>query len=223
MNNEQNNQQNQNNQRNNNQNQHNQHNQQPKPEQPQQRHPEMSPEAPESQERNKKAMKGIGIALIIIVVVVLAASGKWFKSSDKTTTDQSLTTDTLPEGCSEGSLFSATTGKPCPSTPTTIGGDSMKADKPDTTETSGYDEAIKAYAGKMIAFDGDCKPAPASPEFAIGTRILVANNSEKTLILSASGRTETLDRYHYFTVTLPIGGMTDVSCNGAVAATVMVK
>lgn len=174
----------------------------------------------DTQDRNKKIMRGVGIVLIIVVIAALA-SGKWTKTGTKETTDDVVVTQEMPEGCKPGFLFSETSGKPCP-TPA-----DMTAVTTDTeataTSPSGYDEAVRMYAGKVVLFDATCKALPEAPAFTAGTRVLVANNSSKTQTLSLAGRTETLDAYHYFTVALKTPGTIVASCNGTAAANVEVK
>ncbi len=174
----------------------------------------------DTQDRNKKIMRGVGVVLIIVVIAALA-SGKWTKTGTKDATDGAVVTQEMPEGCKPGFLFSETSGKPCP-TPA-----DMTAVTTDTeaaaTSPSGYDEAVRMYAGKVVLFDAACKTLPEAPTFAAGTRVLVANNSSKTQTLSLGGRTEALDAYHYFTVALKTPGELTAQCNGAAAATVTVK
>ncbi len=166
----------------------------------------------EKQERNRKMLRVAGIVIILVIIAALVGNGSLKRSV-------APTMDNVPVDCKPGDLFSQTTGKPCP-TPT----DSpANVDAAASVGPSGYEEAIRMYAGKVVIFDAACKPLPVAPTFAKGTRILVANNSTKTQTLTVAGKSEVLDAYHYFTVPLATVGDTVVTCNGAPAATISVK
>jgi hypothetical protein len=176
----------------------------------------MSNETNTEENNNRKVGRIIAIIVAVLVIAALIVGG--MKKKTDTATD---TTAALPEGCKPGFLFSETTGKPCPQTET--GADAYKADE-GMVNTSGYEAAIRQYAGKVVIFDGACKPiSMISGTIAPGTRILVANNSEKQLALSVAGKSATLDAYHYFTTTLRTTGDTSITCDSKSAATITVK
>lgn len=175
----------------------------------------MSNEQTTDENKNRKIGRIIAVIVAVIVVVALIIGGSSKKG------DEAADGSTLPEGCKPGFLFSETSGKPCPQTDTTSD-DTVTAEG--AINTSGYEAAIRAYAGKVVIFDASCKPVSmiSSPVTA-GTRILVANNSEKALDLSVAGKSEKLDAYHYFTTTLKSAGDTQITCDTKTAATIKVK
>ena len=174
------------------------------------------PQTPETQERNKKIMRAVVVVIVVIVIAVLASG-----SMTKRPSDTKTVSDELPEGCKPGFLFSETSGKPCPAPATAALDDTDREES--TTETSGYEEAIRAYAGKLVLVGTECKATPSETTVAVGTRMLVANNTDKTQTLSLGGRTEELEGYHYFTVALKTAGTMKATCNGADVATITVQ
>ncbi len=172
---------------------------------------------PESQDRKKKIMRVTAVIVIIVVIAALVAGSAMKR---RAAAPAPVAAETV-EGCKPGFLFSETSGKPCPKDVTTVDTDTKA--KTAAAAPGGYEEAIRMYAGKVVVFDATCKPMPAAPAFALGDRVLVANNSDKEATLSLGGRTEKLDGYHYFTVSLKAPGEFKAQCNGTDAATVMVK
>lgn len=166
----------------------------------------------EAQTPEVRNRKGLRVAIIVIILIIVAAAignSKWkaSKSSD----------DAVLSDCKPGDLFSQSTGKPCPQT-----ADTTTDTSADTATVSGYEAAIREYAGKVVVFDGACKPLPANPTFAPGTRILIANNAPKAATIAFADKTESLDGYHYFTYSLKTADVM-VTCNGAPAVTISVK
>lgn len=175
----------------------------------------MSNEQTVDESKNRKVGRIIAVIVAVVVIVALIVGGSTKKEDTVTKGTE------LPEGCKPGYLFSETTGKPCPQTDTV-------SDSTATTEgvinTSGYEAAIRAYAGKVVIFDASCKPVSMiASSVAPGTRILVANNSEKQLEVAVAGKSEKLDAYHYFTTTLKSAGDAQITCNTKTAATIKVK
>jgi hypothetical protein len=210
---------NQNNNQPNNNNQNNNQNRGGQPQnnnnQPKQVNPSQKPATePQNPEQRRRVLRIAGIVIILVVLLAIASNGKWGHK-----TPSQAPVSTLPEGCAPGALFNTIDGKPCPVEST------LSETKDDTTAApGGYEEAIRLYAGKVVVFDASCKPLPASPTFAPGTRILVANNSASTLTLAINDKSESLDAYHYFTTPLgAVAGKAVISCNGKPAATVVIK
>jgi cell division septation protein DedD len=171
----------------------------------------------ESTEENKNRKIGRIIAIIVAVIVI----GALIVGGARKKTDSSDVSSGLPEGCKPGFLFSETTGKPCPQTETPS---VDTATTEGVLNTSGYEAAIRSYAGKVVIFDASCKAVSMiSSPITAGTRILVANNSDKQLDLSVAGKSEKLDAYHYFTTTLKSAGDTQITCDAKTAATIKVK
>lgn len=169
----------------------------------------------QTDDKNRKIGRIIAIVVAVVVIAALIVGGAKKKDGPADTTAA------VPEGCKPGFLFSETTGKPCPQADT--GTDADKTDE-GVVNTSGYEAVIRQYAGKVVIFDGACKPiSMISGTIAPGTRILVANNSEKQLALSVAGKSATLDAYHYFTTTLRTTGDTSITCDSKSAATITVK
>jgi len=167
-------------------------------------------------EENKNRKIGRIIAVIVAVIVVIALIVGGASKSDTASTG----TNELPEGCKPGFLFSETTGKPCPQEGTIAPEDTAVAG---STGSSAYEDAIRAYAGKVVVFDATCKPVAMTSSVAVGTRVLIANNSEKQLTLAVGQKSEKLDAYHYFTTTLNAKGDVKVMCEGKESATISVK
>lgn len=165
----------------------------------------------EQTEQPTKNKRGIVISIIAIVVVIaIAVFAIPKKAATPTPTDSSADV-----GCKPGYLFSETTGNPCPQ---------AAANETPVGAPSAYEAALKDYAGKLVAFDGACKQVSGiSSSIPAGTRILVANNSDKTIKLSVDGKSETLDGYHYFTTTIKAKGAVKVSCENKDAATINVQ
>ena len=165
----------------------------------------------ETPEKNRKIGRIIAVVVAVVVIAALVVGGT--RKSEET----AVTTD-LPEGCKPGYLFSETTGKPCPQP-------EAAAETPATSvaSSSAYEEALRTYAGKLVMFDAACKPVAVPGSLAVGTRILVANNSEKQLTLAVGEKKEVLDGYHYFTTTLSAKGDAKVLCEGKESFTISVK
>lgn len=173
----------------------------------------MSNEQTADESKNRKIGRIIAVIVAAIVVVALIIGG----SSKKN--EEAATDTTLPEGCKPGFLFSETSGKPCPQDKTTT----TDTTTPAPVATSAYEDAIRTYAGKVIVFDAACKPVATTASVNAGTRVLVANNSDKQLTLALGAKSEVLDGYHYFTTTLSAKGGAKVTCNGKDAVTITVK
>lgn len=172
-----------------------------------------APKEAQTPENRTKRGRRIAIVLIVLVVIGALASNGTF-GTKKAAVD--TTSNGLPEGCQPGYLFSETTGKPCPQP------EENKVADEQTVVASAYEEAIRLYGGKLVLFDAECKALPAAQTLAVGTRILIANNSTKQLSIATPDRTEALDSYHYFTYPLKTVGSVVISCNGAPAAAVTV-
>ncbi len=168
-----------------------------------------------------KSHKIINIAIIVIVLVIIAAligNGKWKKNTDTAVSNDQTT---LPEGCKPGYLFSETTGKPCPA-PVEEKKEVVTA--PTTKPApSGFEEAVRLYSGRAIMVDAACATTPATLEVATGTRVLVANNSNKSHTLALGEKKENLTSYHYFTTGLKLPGTYTLTCDGLDKAVITVK
>lgn len=173
----------------------------------------MSNEQTTDENKNRKIGRIIAVIVAVIVVVALIIGGAHKKS------DTASQTSDLPEGCKPGFLFSETSGKPCPQDKATT----TDTATPAPVATSAYEDAIHTYAGKVIVFDASCKPVATTASVSAGTRVLVANNSDKQLTLALGAKSEVLDGYHYFTTTLTAKGDAKVTCNGKDAVTITVK
>ncbi len=165
---------------------------------------------------NKNFTKIAWVILALVVLAALLGNGKWKKNA---TPDNTVSTAEVQEGCKPGYLFSETTGKPCVT-------DDATASVLDAVPTrapgnSSYDQVLKQYAGKTLAVNASCEANDLSVDS--GTRVLVANNSAKTLSLSLGSKTASLRPYHYFTTTLREDGEVDLMCNGDSAGTVTVN
>lgn len=162
----------------------------------------------EKQGRNRKMLRVAGIIIILGIIAALIGNGFLKRTAAPMEGD-------VPAGCKPGDLFSETTGKPCPQ-------QEVSSDE-QSTVASVYEEAIRTYAGKLVVLDANCKALPTNPVFTAGTRILVANNAAKAATVSVAGRTESLDGYHYFTVTLPTKGDVPLTCNSTPAVVIKVQ
>lgn len=184
---------------------------------------------PENSDSNRNIMRSIGIVLaVIIILVVFGILPKKNKTEQKDTNTPAG--QELPEGCKPGYLFSETTGKPCPQPgeeKTEGNQDKTQEDKKNQSsdsETSSYDSALAQFSGKAILLGADCKAMPENVEVSAGTRVLVANHTDKDAkIAVADLRTENLENFHYFTVALKEKGEYKVSCNDNTVATFNVK
>lgn len=168
-------------------------------------------EAQTSDTRKKNIIKIAGAILIIVVIAAIIGRG-----TSKAPVQQPADAG-MPDGCKPGYLFSETTGKPCPKDETT------QAPQTAPATVSGYEEAVKSYGGKVVLFDGACKSLTTIAPQTVGTRILIANNSDKQLTIAVPGRTQILDSYRYFTYPLKASGAVTVTCGGAPAVVVTVK
>lgn len=173
----------------------------------------MSNESTGDDNKNRKIGRVIAVIVAVIVIAALIIGGG-------RTSETVSTADGLPEGCKPGFLFSETTGKPCPQEESVVANDTVLAT---TTGSSAYEDAIRTYAGKVVVFDAACKPVATPSSVTAGTRVLIANNSDKELTLAVGQKSEVLDGYHYFTTTLTTKGDAKVMCNGKEAATISVK
>lgn len=173
----------------------------------------MSNESTADESKNRKIGRIIAVIVAVVVVVALIIGGSSKKNKE------AATDTTLPEGCKPGFLFSETSGKPCPQDKATT----TDTTTPAPVATSAYEDAIRTYAGKVIVFDASCKPVATTALVTAGTRVLVANNSDKQLTLALGAKSEVLDGYHYFTTTLSAKGDAKVTCNSKDAVTITVK
>lgn len=170
------------------------------PVQPAQQKPPMQqkPQGPKAPQKNGGTLWWIIAIVIILVAIVLFASHKKAAAPEEPTTSDQSMTET-----------DQTTK--------------------DTTATSlGYDDAIKAYAGKMISFASTqtlCTATPSKPIFVAGTRVLLNNISPMDITLSLLDTSITLKPYHYKTVMLPAAATSvAVTCNNqAAVATITVN
>ncbi len=123
--------------------------------------------------------------------------------------------DIVQESCKDGDLYDIKTGKPC-----------VGAVDPNTTNTTGssYDVALKTYTDKTLLFDDQCNTTPKTLDVVMGSKVLLANNSQTSLALSIQGKNAVLKPYHYMTsLSLSVAGEVSVSCNGNNVSTVNVK
>jgi len=172
------------------------------------------------------------ISIILLVVAVLLS----FAFMNKTLEAPKTLVSTV-EGCRAGDSFSQTTGKPC--TGEELGsckeGDIYdrntgkpcvqvedKSTTPNTNPSS-YESALKTYAGKSLLFDASCVSNPSELKAAIGSTVLLANNSERTLQVSIQTDSAVLRPYHYLKSFISTAGELAVICNGKTSATVNVK
>lgn len=201
------------------------------------------PEASKPKMEDKVAEKKnriIGsIILVVIILGIILLTGKKAESPvskvegclpgdifSQTTGEPCFPEDMEP--CKEGEDFNKETGEPCPIVTTDA---SIKEDKLLTTTVStngvvsSYDTALLEYKDKSVLFDASCNATPKVLGVAVGTRILVANNStEKNLELKVGSRTEDLRPLHYMLSSrYDVAGEYPVSCGGAVSATISVK
>ncbi len=175
-------------------------------------------------DNNRNFMRIAGIVVIIVVLLALASNGKWMKKGANDSDKNVSTLSDMPEGCKPGYLFSETTGKPCPTDDATASAFTAVNKKTSKASTSSsYDQVLKAYAGKTILVDGSCAATPSTASFDAGTRVLVANNSTKSLALALGTKSATLAPYHYFTTTLNTVGDVSAYCNGTAVSAISVK
>lgn len=177
-------------------------------------------------DQNKNFMKIAAIVVILVIIAALVGNGKWkANNGSQESSNEISSSENLPDGCKPGYLFSETTGKPCPAISQSTSASAIEATTPSTTvsTSSSYASALKTYAGKTIMFDASCKANPAEMTVDAGTRVLVANNSNKTLALALGSKSASLRPYHYFTHTLKEAGEVKALCNGTSTATVTVK
>jgi hypothetical protein len=153
----------------------------------------------------------------IIVVVALVLLVPRFRNSVQNVVTNTPDETAMPEGCKPGYNFSETTGKPCP----------VPKNAPENqtapSNESGYDAAIKAYAGKLITFGAGCSATPKDLSVAVGTRVMVTNHAKEPLNITFGDKTVSLRPYHYFTQSLSTKGTFSATCNGAPSATVTVR
>lgn len=184
----------------------------------------------EDKQNKKSQLIGAGVLLVIIFFIFILTNKKSEAPLVSTVT-----------GCVEGDEFSQITGEPCfpEEAPPCKEGDEFNpitgeaCDEVLNTALSpvstaypgslGYDAALKEYAGKSFLFDASCVSTPKTVEVSLGSRVLVANNSDISLELNIQGRTENLRPYHYMTSSMKTAGEYNVSCNGVSSGMVVVK
>lgn len=123
------------------------------------------------------------------------------------------------DGCLEGEKYDRNTGELCEGEVAAPAAAAVLA----TTGALSYEAAIKQYAGKSVVVGADCAPNAAALEVAVGTRVLVANNSTKAQELSIQDRKVNLRPYHYMTSSVKVAGEFPVTCAGETVATVTAK
>ena len=171
--------------------------------------------------------RAISIVLLVVAVLLLFAFMNKTLEAPKT----------LVEGCRAGDSFSQTTGKPCTgeelqsckegdiynrNTGEPCVGTEDKSATPNTSPSS-YESALKTYAGKSLIFDASCVSNPAELKAVIGSTVLLANNSERTLKVSIQTDSAVLRPYHYLKSFISTAGKLAVICDGKTSATVNVK
>lgn len=101
-----------------------------------------------------------------------------------------------------------------------------------TTKTKGGDagqsawEAMLAqYSGRLIVFGADCKATPTDHIQALGSTVLLANNSDVEHTISVGGASGVkIGAHHYKTAKIATSNVQVVSCDtNAKAATITVK
>lgn len=159
------------------------------------------------------------VAVVLLVVVAALLAPRIQKSMRQSAEEKATITDSsaMPEGCKPGFNFSETTGKPCPVP------EDVALDQTAPANEAGYEAALAAYKGKVLAFGADCSVTPKTVSVAAGTRIMAANNSTEMQTITLGDRTVALRPYHYFTQSMKTAGEVNATCNGAAAATVTVK
>ncbi len=177
---------------------------------------------------NKKNKNNLIIAGIVILVVVGVAIYA-FKHA------KPVSPELLAEGCRPGDKFSQTSGKPCKTEPSCPEGELFDKntgapcigteDKTATPATGamGYEAALKTYAGKSALFDMTCISPTKALNTTVGGKVLIANNSKKTLTFTILGRKVILLPYHYTVATPKTTGEFGIMCNGEVTTFIIVK
>ena len=91
--------------------------------------------------------------------------------------------------------------------------------------TAAYNAELKAYEGKSIVFGSDCTALPNDQVQALGTKILLVNNSNVShTIIFGNNSGVTIPGYHYKTAIVANSDVIVVSCDAnQKAATVTVK
>ncbi len=178
--------------------------------------------------------------IIAFVVLALAAfaifSFKQNKPEDTANNTNTQTQVSTVAGCNPGDKFSETSGKPCQTEAQIacangelfdintglpcVGSVNPKANPP--RSALGYNLAIQTYFGKNMLFNADCTPNPKILKAPLNTKVLFANNSNKTLEIDIPGRQAFLLPYHYMTKLLDKAGDFPISCNGSATGTVSV-
>jgi hypothetical protein len=169
----------------------------------------------------------IGIVLLVVAVLLSFAFMNKTLEAPKTLVEGCRAGDSFsqttgkpctgeePESCKEGDIYDRNTGKPCVQV-------EDKSTTPNTNPSS-YESALKTYTGKSLLFDASCVSNPSELKAAIGSTVLLANNSEKTLQVSIQTDSAVLRPYHYMKSFISTAGELAVICNGKTSATVNVK
>ncbi len=102
-----------------------------------------------------------------------------------------------------------------------------KADTATTTDggKSAWDSMLAQYKGRLIVFGADCVATPTDHIQAIGSTVLLANNSNVDHTISVGGATGVkIAAYHYKTAKITTSNVQVVSCDAnPKAATITIK
>lgn len=166
------------------------------------------------------------ITILILLILAVIALGIFVVKKYKP--------PVVVEGCHEGDVFSQTTGKPCngeePKTcqPGEIfdrntGAPCLGSVDKNATPSAEYQATLTEYAGKSMLFNDKCVPDVNPLNIKVGTKIVIANNSQTILELVTGGANAILPPYRSAFSTFAKAGKFPVSCNGKDVASVVVK
>ncbi len=155
------------------------------------------------EQNNKKTLIIAGVAIIVVIAlaIILPHLKKPAEAPTVTPGAETVVPGTTPATTTKKSSTSA------------------------SAASAAYNAEVKAYQGKSIVFGADCTTLPSDQVQALGTKVLLVNNSNVShTIIFGNNSGVTIPGYHYKTALVSSSGVTVVSCDAnQKAATVTVK
>jgi hypothetical protein len=151
-----------------------------------------------SMSSNTKYMIIAGVAILVVIALAIGVSSMKKEAPAPTTDTTAVDTSTA--------------------TPTAT-------DANDVGGETSWDAKLAEYSGRLIVFGADCSATPTDHVQAIGSTVLLANNSNVDHTISVGGASAVrVGARHYKTVKIATSNVQVVSCDAnAKAATITVK
>ncbi len=178
------------------------------------------PKLDATQPSAKKKLAILGVVALLVMAAAVTAVYKLYEPpvivpgcnpGDKFSQTSGLPCSEVESTCENGELYDRNTGDPC------VGA-------LDDTAAPGelYQTTLKTYEGQSILLDGACVPSSKLFTVPLKTKVLIANNSQKILEVTAPGKNIILPPYRTTLSSPATVGEFPVTCNGKAVSTIKV-